>query len=131
MFSDFFFFSSAAGTLIKNPKKLPLANTKKSLYVYKVKKNLYMQFITTPLKGCGLGSFINALGNANCAFRPISFGKTRFVVAVVALDEIQSKTELSISYNCSVVPRTKITESTDHTVADVSAKDVETLSDLL
>ncbi len=90
-----------------------------------------MQFITTPLKGCGVGSFINALGNANCAFRHISFGKTRLVVAIVALDDIQSKTELSISYNCSVVPRTEINDFTDHTVADVSAKDVETLSALL
>ncbi len=86
-----------------------------------------MQFITKPVKGCGVGSFINALGNANCAFRPIWFGQT-LVVAIVALEEIQAKTELSISYNCSVVPRTEIDDFTDHTEADVSVKDFITLS---
>ncbi len=90
-----------------------------------------MQFITKPVKGCGVGSFINALGKANCAFRPISFGKTRLVVAIVALKNIQAKTELSISYNCSVAPRTEINDFTDHTEADVRAKDFKTLSALL
>jgi hypothetical protein len=89
-----------------------------------------MQFITTPLKDCGVGSFINALGNANRAFRPIPFGET-LVVAIVTLEEIPSKTELSISYNCSVVPRTEITDFTDHTEADVGATDCKTHAALL
>lgn len=79
------------------------------------------------MKGCGVGSFVNAFPVKNCQFQTVEFGE-KLVVVVVATKNIVTGTELSIAYNCTIIKRDdKITNKHEHVKADVTASNVNSL----